>query len=99
MNSELYSIGVLVGKLELIGRVNFDFHFESLDRRSRQPQRLRSVASLGNGLDLQAARERVWVVLQSDDAQNGPTVGVEQHDAALEETGGIGEGGHCLSTS
>ena len=37
MNPHLGRVGILIGKLELIGRVNFRLQINRLDRRTRQP--------------------------------------------------------------
>ena len=61
---------VLVGEFELVGRVDLGVELDRLDRRTLQAERLRALAAAvaADALDLVAARERVRVVLQRDDA-------------------------------
>ncbi len=79
-------VRVLIGKLLLIGRVNLGVELDGFDTQASQAQCFRAIAALTAGtFDLQAARERVQVVLQNDDAPHDSAIGIEQRDAAFEQ--------------
>lgn len=84
-----------VGDFELIGGVDLGIDLDGFDRRPLEPQRLRAIPTLtAHALHLQAARDGVRVLLQGDDTLHRRGGRVDQHDAAFEEFGGVGEGGH-----
>ena len=45
LDAERDCVGVLVGILELVGRVDLGLELDRLDRRALQPERLRAVAA------------------------------------------------------
>src|SRR6185503_18536570 len=87
IDARLSSVGILIRKLQLIGRVNLDIDLYCLDRRPREAQRIRAVTPFGQCLYLQSAAERIRVVLKRDNAQHRRGVGIDQYDPALKESG------------
>ncbi len=83
-------------EFQLIGGVELRFEFDGLDGRSPEPKRIRSHAVLAAlyGLDLEGPCERVGVVLQDDHALDHAAIGVDQDDAALQQSRGAGEIAH-----
>ena len=57
-------------------------------------KRLMMAHAFASGARLQAARQRIRVVLQRDDPLHRAAVGVEQHNAAFQHARRVGEGGH-----
>ena len=48
-------------------------------------------------LHLQRAAERIRVVLQRNNPLHLGRLGIDQHDAAFEKFGGVGQSAHCLT--
>src|ERR1043166_9188003 len=85
--SELNGILILLGKFQLVRRIDLRVELDRLHRRAGESQRVGSIAALGQRFDLQRSRERVGIVLQRDDPQHGGSGGIDQHDAAFEKPG------------
>ncbi len=80
-------VGILLGRLELIGGFNFRFKLDGFDWRSGEAQRFGPVRAFLRALDLQRAGEGIGVVLQHDDVVHGQRRElhrIEQHKTALE---------------
>jgi hypothetical protein len=86
-DAELEGVRVLVRELELVRRVDFSVQLDRLNWRPLEAQDLGAIGAVRcRGLDLEAAAERVRVVLQRDHALHNRRVRVDEHEAALDET-------------
>ena len=86
--------GILVGELELIGRVELGVERDRLLGRPGQPQRLRPVGLVLHRLRLERALQRLRRVLQRDDAHDRPALGIDQHQPGAQQLRGSGIAAH-----
>ena len=96
MNTDLHRVRVLIGEFELVRSVNRGVEFNRFHRRAGEASGFRTITTILHRLRLKTAAQSLRVVLQRDDAQRRRVVRVNKHDAGFEQTGGVGEGGHCL---
>ena len=87
MNPGLYSIYILIRKLQLVGSIDFNIQLESFDRWAGQAQGLGAIAALtAYTLHLQGSGERIRVILQCDDPQHRRSLRVYQNYTAFHKT-------------
>ncbi|MNQ63202.1 hypothetical protein D3C85_775760 [compost metagenome] len=90
VNAGVARLGMVVGKFELIGGVEFGVQLDRLGRRTLQAQRLGHRAAAIRRLRLQRAGQRLGVVLQRDDALHGAAGRIDEDDAAAQQAGSEG---------
>src|SRR6185369_301643 len=98
MNAKLGSGGVLVGKLELIGGVDLDVHFDRFHRWTSETHHIGAIAAFRQRFDLERAIECLRVVLQRDYAQHHGSLRIDENDSAFEQSWRSRKGAHycCL---
>src|SRR5215467_9398154 len=80
MNAYLRCLAI--GDLELVGGVDFRLQLDGFHRRALQAQGLDVIAALAcDSFNLQAAGERIRVVLQRDNPEYNSGVVVDQDDS------------------
>jgi hypothetical protein len=80
-----------------ISSAHDDVELVALDGGAFDAKRLRPIATVGTGrLDLERAAQRFRIVLQRDRAAHRAALGIEEHEAALEQSWGAGEGRHAV---
>jgi len=76
-----------LGAMAVVGAqsvVDFGVELYRLNRRAGKAHCFRAITDILDSLRLQRAGERLWIVLERDDALDRGAVRIEQHQAAFD---------------